>query len=271
MERSRCPVPPGSVTLRLQGVSTTASIRSGLPSRAQRRARDGSFVLLLQKGRSASPSLPQSGPSPLPPRLRLARSGQRGVEECDAPFDGRPKKSDHLLLVWERSVGKAHSHAAEPESRDFQVTVSKCALLHSSCLLSLSKGRNDRSPRSDLVLFVADLFHPVDGLAVETFLNGDVRHGRGWRGTMPMFLSRLKPDHVPRTNVLDWTTPALDPAIASRHNQGLAQGVSMPGGPSARLERDTGADHACRIGCLEQGVNTYRAGKVLDRSFTGRL
>src|SRR6266478_6702207 len=83
MERSRFPVPPGSVTLRLQGLSTTASIRSGGPSPAERRVRDGSFVLPLQKGRSASPSLPQSGPSPLPPRLRLARSGQRGVDRTD--------------------------------------------------------------------------------------------------------------------------------------------------------------------------------------------
>jgi hypothetical protein len=33
---------------------------------------------------------------------------------------------------------------------------------------------------------VADLFHPVDDLAVERFLNCDMRHGGGWRGTMPM-------------------------------------------------------------------------------------
>src|SRR6266550_9251344 len=34
------------------------------------------------------------------------------------------------------------------------------------------------APSSALVLFFADLFHPVAGLAVELFLNGDVRHGR---------------------------------------------------------------------------------------------
>src|SRR6266566_42912 len=126
-------------------------------------------------------------------------------------------------------------------------------------------------PRSGLVLFVADLFHPVGGLAVETFLNGDMRHGRGWRGAVPVFLTRLEPDHVTRPNFLDRTTPALYPAAASRHDQGLAQGVAVPCGPSAGLERDTGADRACRIGCLEQGVNAYRAGKVLGRSFAGRL
>src|SRR5437764_9392442 len=32
----------------------------------------------------------------------------------------------------------AHSHATEPDGRDFQVIVSKFALLHSSCLLFLS-------------------------------------------------------------------------------------------------------------------------------------
>ena len=40
-----------------------------------------------------------------------------------------------------------------------------------------------------LILFVADLFHPVDGLAVELFLNGDMGHGRGWRGAMPVLLT----------------------------------------------------------------------------------
>src|SRR5712692_155008 len=149
--------------------------------------------------------------------------------------------------------------------------MSKCALLHSSCLLSLSKGRNFLPPRSGLVLFVADLFHPVDGLAVETFLNGDVRHGRGGRGAVPMLLTRREPDHVPRPNFLDRTAPALYPAEALRQDQGLAQRVAVPCGPSAGLERDTGADRACRIRCLEQGVNAYRAGKILGRTFAGRL
>src|SRR2546423_10059072 len=47
--------------------------------------------------------------------------------------------------------------------------------------------------------------------------------------------------------------PALYQATASRHDQGLAQRVAVPCCPSARLECDTGADRACRIGCLEQG------------------
>ena len=31
---------------------------------------------------------------------------------------------------------------------------------------------------SELVLFVADFFHPVDGVTVELLLDGDMRHGR---------------------------------------------------------------------------------------------
>src|SRR5581483_2832558 len=102
-------------------------------------------------------------------------------------------------------------------------------------------------------------------------LNGDVRHSCGGCGTVPVFLAWREPDHVTRSNVLDRTTPALDPAIAGCHDQRLAQRVGVPCGPSARLECDTGPDRACRIGCLEQGVNAYTAGKVLGRSFAGRL
>jgi hypothetical protein len=59
-----------------------------------------------------------------------------GVKEGDAAFHGRTYKRDHLLPVWNWIKGTAHSHAAEPESRNFQAAVSKCTLLHllNSCL-----------------------------------------------------------------------------------------------------------------------------------------
>jgi len=44
-----------------------------------------------------------------------------------------------------------------------------------------------RAPR--LILVVADFFHPVDDVAVELFLNGDMRHARGRRGSMPVLLA----------------------------------------------------------------------------------
>jgi hypothetical protein len=59
------------------------------------------------------------------------------------------------------------------------------------------------------VLFVADFFHPVHGLAVELFHDGDVRHGRACRGAVPMLLTRRAPDHVTRPNLLDRASPAL--------------------------------------------------------------
>src|SRR5438876_2688985 len=46
------------------------------------------------------------------------------------------------------------------------------------------------------ILFVADFLQPVDRLAVEPFLNRDVRHGGGWRSAVPMLLARRDPDHI---------------------------------------------------------------------------
>src|SRR6266566_4973316 len=64
-------------------------------------------------------------------------------------------QGDHLLLVGNRAFIMAHSHATEPDGRDFQVIVSKCALLHLlnssfylSCLLSL----RSRSSGSSVIL-----------------------------------------------------------------------------------------------------------------------
>src|SRR5678815_1845558 len=51
-----------------------------------------------------------------------------GVEESDTLFDRRPNQGDHLLFFSSRAVAEAHAHAAETESRDFQITCSKFAL-----------------------------------------------------------------------------------------------------------------------------------------------
>ena len=61
------------------------------------------------------------------------------IEERDAALNGRPKKRDHLLLVCRRTVAKAHSHTAEPASRDFQTALSKFALFHSRILSLISR------------------------------------------------------------------------------------------------------------------------------------
>src|SRR5438876_10468961 len=125
------------------------------------------------------------------------------------------RSSPACLESEQRSGSFPYSPDREPTLPDYCFQVYASAL---SELLSLSR-------RSGLILFVADLFHPVGGLAVELFLNGDVRHGRSWRSAMPVFLSRRNPDHVSRTDFLDWTGPASYPTAASRHDHGLAQRV----------------------------------------------
>src|SRR2546426_890059 len=86
-----------------------------------------------------------------------------------------------------------------------------------------------------------------------------------------MLLTRRAPDHVTRPNFLDRASPTLYQAAARCHDQGLAQRMDVPGCPGSRLECDTHAECACRIGCLEQRVNTYTPSKILVRSFAGRL
>src|SRR5262245_1002526 len=124
---------------------------------------------------------------------------------------------------------------------------------------------------SSLVLFVADLLHPVDDLAVELLLNGDVRHSGGRCGAVPVLLARREPDHVARPDLLDRAAPALSQAAARRHDERLTERVGVPGGARARLERDAAPAHACRVGSLEQGINTYTASEVLGRSFARGL
>src|SRR5262249_26327143 len=125
--------------------------------------------------------------------------------------------------------------------------------------------------RSALILFIADLLHPVHDRAIKRFLQSNVGHGRGGCSAMPVFLPRRGPDHVSWMNRLDRTIPALRTAAPCRHDQGLAQRVGMPGGARTRLEGHAGGAHMCRIGCLNQRVNADRTSKILGRSFASRL
>jgi hypothetical protein len=53
-----------------------------------------------------------------------------GVEEGDAPLDGRPQQLDHLGLVAGGTEAEAHAHASEPDGRDFQIAFPEPAFLH---------------------------------------------------------------------------------------------------------------------------------------------
>src|SRR5438132_4291906 len=57
------------------------------------------------------------------------------------------------------------------------------------------------------VLFVGDLLHPVDDLAVERFLNGDMGHGGGRHSAVPMLFTRRARDQITRSNHPDRAAP----------------------------------------------------------------
>src|SRR6266568_1665524 len=110
---------------------------------------------------------------------------------------------------------------------------------------------------TQLLLESDRIVHPIDRLAVELFLNGDVHHGCGCCCAVPVLFTGWEPYHVTRPNFLDRASPALCPAAASCHDQGLTQRMRVPCGSSAMLKRDTGAACACRSLCLEKGINAH--------------
>ena len=101
------------------------------------------------------------------------------------------------------------------------------------------------------ILFVADFFHPLDNLAIKFFLDGDVRHSRGWRGAVPVLLAGRNPDDVTRANFFNRAAPALGPAATGRDDERLAERVCMPCCARARLEGYSRALDECRIGSLK--------------------
>src|SRR5437660_12757512 len=74
-----------------------------------------------------------------------------------------------------------------------------------------------------VVLLVGDLLHPVDDLAVELFLDGDVGHRGTRRGAMPMLLAGRARNDVARTDDLDRPAPALHVAAAGGDDERLAE------------------------------------------------
>jgi hypothetical protein len=58
--------------------------------------------------------------------------GLGGIVQGDASVHGGPNEGDHFLPVSGWAVVGAHAQAAEPDSGNLQVAVSKFALLHVS-------------------------------------------------------------------------------------------------------------------------------------------
>ena len=102
-------------------------------------------------------------------------------------------------------------------------------------------------------MFVADLFHPVNDLPVEVFLNGNVRHGRGGRGAVPMLFPWRKPYDIAGTDFFNRAALALRTASPGRDYQGLPQWMRVPGRAGTGFKGDTGADAARRRRLFETG------------------
>ena len=122
-----------------------------------------------------------------------------------------------------------------------------------------------------MVLFVADLFHPLDDLAIERFLNGDVGHGCCRRSPMPVLQSWREPDHITVPDLLDRAALALRPTNTGCDNQRLTERMRVPRGARTRLERDARAGGPCWSVCLKQRIDAHRAGEPIGRTFGGRL
>jgi hypothetical protein len=121
------------------------------------------------------------------------------------------------------------------------------------------------------ILLLTYLFQPVDHLAVPLFLNGDVRHRCGCCGAMPVLLAGREPDHIAWPNLLDWTSPVLRPAAASRDDECLTKGMRVPCRPRARLESYARALNKRRIGCLKKRIDPNCTGEPIRRAFSGSL
>src|SRR4051794_6125099 len=86
-------------------------------------------------------------------------------------------------------------------------------------------------------LLVGHLFHPVDDLAVELFLKGDMGHGRRCRSSMPVLFLGCEPDNVARPDCLDRAALALHPSASGSHYQRLTKRMGVPCGAGPGLER----------------------------------
>jgi hypothetical protein len=121
------------------------------------------------------------------------------------------------------------------------------------------------------ILFVADFFQPVHCLTLELFPDGDVRHGGGRSGTMPVFFPGWKPDDVTWPNFLDRSYPALHPAATGGDDEGLAQRMSVPGGSGCRFERDDCSRDPRRIGYRRPSIGFGHSSPLFFKAQTPAL
>lgn len=88
---------------------------------------------------------------------------------------------------------------------------------------------------------------------------------------MPVLFARSEPHHVSRPDVLDWASFTLHPTGPRNHDQGLPEGMGMPGRPSARLEGHLTPGHTSGFRGSKQWIDTNRACEPLCWAFLGGL
>ena len=112
------------------------------------------------------------------------------------------------------------------------------------------------------IFFIAYLFHPGDGMAIEFFCDGGMRHRSGWCGSVPVFRSRRNPDDIPFSYLLNRPSPLLNPTNPGCNDQSLAEGVCMPHGSGTRFEHHARANCARWINRIKERLDMHGASKV---------
>jgi hypothetical protein len=121
-----------------------------------------------------------------------------------------------------------------------------------------------------MVLFIADLFHPISRLPIELFLDGYMSHGCSCSCAMPMLFTWWNPDYITWMDFFFGTIPALDPTASICYNQSLTKRMSMPCSTGTRLKCNISTNSPCWIVCLKQRVNSNITSEIFFRPF-GRM
>jgi hypothetical protein len=120
------------------------------------------------------------------------------------------------------------------------------------------------------VLFVGHLFHPIDHLAIEVFLNSDMCHRGGGRSPMPVLLAGRNPDHIARANFLHACPNSVSGCNRPlRSASGRADAYARQFARLARKSRSRLEQR--RIGRLKKRINPHSASEPLWRTLRGRL
>jgi hypothetical protein len=117
------------------------------------------------------------------------------------------------------------------------------------------------------VLLVSNFLQPVDVLAIQRFLDRDVRHRRRRCRTMPMLVARGASDYIACADLDDRLAFALRPAAARGDDQSLSKWMGVPGRACTRLESHAGARYTRRRGWSVQWVDPDDTGKVFGGAF----